>query len=285
MIVEIGVVADSAAQFVIGIEPPAMVHVGFHRLVPSPHVRIVGHASRPVHRLLDASAQQSVFESVAHSHNRWAPNNPRPESEGAPQATPSPRGVTPNPATFPKAAAAAPAPAVSIRRKAEALSSGAAAPRPRFEPIAAGPEPDPDIPDAPVPPPVPAAAADSDPPPPFNLAPENDGDPAGSRVLLRSSAPEAAHPWLISEVGIARYQISTCVQGQPRCLVLDRPSRRVLLDACEFEAAGTLEWWTKGAVEGCLFRHLRDGSTGDLVTACSRPDPNPGGAPQEPATD
>jgi membrane-bound inhibitor of C-type lysozyme len=37
----------------------------------------------------------------------------------------------------------------------------------------------------------------------------------------------------------------------------------------------TLEWWSKGMVEGSLFRHQKDGSTGDLVATCSRPKPEP----------
>ncbi|MGQ0698927.1 MAG: MliC family protein [Panacagrimonas sp.] len=244
---------------------------------------------------------------------------------------------------------------------------------------------------------------------------EDPKDPTGRTALLRPSPAAAARAWLISEVGIALYQVATCVQGQPRCLVLERSAEsgdRVVLDICEYEAMGTaawwsvqfitapvkggfelgsdgagrleclvpnaatqvpqlepcpdgeretawriepvaaptpstptkpavvtpapdpehydcengstvevvamgedreqirvryknqwqtmkpaisasgsryvgktLEWWTKGMVEGNLFRHLKDGNPGDLVTRCSRPDPEPVGEKQAPAPD
>ena len=104
---------------------------------------------------------------------------------------------------------------------------------------------------------------------------EDARDPAGQGVLLRPSAEEAARAWLISEVGIALYQISTCVQGQPRCLVLDaqsEPTRRAVLGACEFEAIGTAAWWSVGFIHAPVKGGFELGSDGIGRLDCLAPD-------------
>ncbi|MGQ0698928.1 MAG: hypothetical protein ACT4PZ_11885 [Panacagrimonas sp.] len=137
----------------------------------------------------EGQRRQAQFNEAANdyvfSHNKWTANNPRPDAPDAPQATPAPRGITPNPAAFPRAVSPGGPPPVAVRRQAQAVASGAAAPRPRFEPIAAGPEPETDGPDATVAAPV-GAAADAadpdDPPPPFN--------PAVAAVAAQSAAAQ-----------------------------------------------------------------------------------------------
>ena len=47
----------------VGGEPPAVVHVGLHRLVPRLHVRVVGHAARSVDALIDTWAPTAGHDS------------------------------------------------------------------------------------------------------------------------------------------------------------------------------------------------------------------------------
>ena len=151
----------------------------------------------------EGQRREAQFNAAANdyvlSHNKWTASNPRTDAPDAPQAAPVPRGITPNPAAFPRAVNAGGPPPVSPRRQAQALSSGAAAPRPRFEPIAAGPEPVPDGPDAPVAPRVPASAASADPddpPPPFNPAAAGAAQAAAAQpdagAIARQAAQQAA---------------------------------------------------------------------------------------------
>ena len=48
VIVEMDVAADRLSKRVVGVEGSVVVHVGFHRLVPGLHVRVVVHPARTI---------------------------------------------------------------------------------------------------------------------------------------------------------------------------------------------------------------------------------------------
>ncbi len=67
-------------------------------------------------------------------------------------------------------------------------------------------------------------------------------------VILRPVSDGAARRWLFTVVGAGLYQISTCVDGQPRCLELasqGEDDRGARLAACTPETYGDQVWWSK----------------------------------------
>lgn len=99
----------------------------------------------------------------------------------------------------------------------------------------------------------------------------DDESPEGQTVLLRVSPKDSARAWLVSEVGRALLQISTCVQGQPRCLVLEPSSRNhgsAQLGVCDFEAVGTAAWWVKGYLHEPVKGGFELGSDGIGQLSC-----------------
>ena len=69
MVIEVYVASDSRTKHSVIGEAAAMVHVGFHRLVPGLHVRVVGHPARPVHALFQPMFQENIAISTCQIFN------------------------------------------------------------------------------------------------------------------------------------------------------------------------------------------------------------------------
>ncbi len=73
--------------------------------------------------------------------------------------------------------------------------------------------------------------------------------------VIRNVAPESARRWLMTQTGADIYQVSTCVEDAPLCLLPD-PDRALAskspltLRTCEHEGIGTQAWWMIGLLSG-----------------------------------
>ena len=73
--------------------------------------------------------------------------------------------------------------------------------------------------------------------------------------VIRNVAPESARRWLMTQTGADIYQVSTCVEDAPLCLLPDpdpalASKSPLTLRTCEHEGIGTQAWWMIGLLSG-----------------------------------
>jgi len=72
--------------------------------------------------------------------------------------------------------------------------------------------------------------------------------------VIRNVAPETARRWLLTQTGADLYQVSTCVDDAPLCLLPDpgalAKQSPLTLGTCEHEGLGTQTWWMVGLLHG-----------------------------------